>query len=60
MEEQKSQVVKPYKTEKSKKEEVAEMFSNKSWKINKIKANRSINSNSNKRTGHFELLIKNY
>ena len=30
------------------------------WKINKIKANRSINSNSTKRTGHFELLIKNY
>ena len=40
--------------------EVAEIFSNKSWKINKIQANRSINSNSKKRTGHFELLIKNY
>ena len=40
--------------------EVTDMFSDKSWKINKIKANRSINSNSNKRTGHFELLIKNY
>jgi len=40
--------------------EVADMFSDKSWKINKIKANRSINSNSTKRTGHFELLIKNY
>ena len=41
-------------------EEVAEIFSNKSWKINRIQANRSINSNSKKRTGHFELLIKNY
>jgi len=40
--------------------EVAEMFSHKSWKINRIQANRSINSNSKKRTGHFELLIKNY
>jgi DNA adenine methylase len=40
--------------------EVVDMFSNKPWKISKIKANRSINSNSNKRTGHFELLIKNY
>jgi len=40
--------------------EVAEMFSNKPWKISKIQANRSINSNSKKRTGHFELLIKNY
>ena len=40
--------------------EVADMFSDKPWKIHKIKANRSINSNSTKRTGHFELLIKNY
>ena len=40
--------------------EVAEIFSNKSWKINRIQVNRSINSNSKKRTGHFELLIKNY
>ncbi|MFQ5496808.1 MAG: DNA adenine methylase [Nitrosopumilus sp.] len=40
--------------------EVAEIFSDKPWKINKIQANRSINSNSKKRTGHFELLIKNY
>lgn len=41
-------------------EEVSEMFSKKPWKTNKIQANRSINSNSKKRTGHFELLIKNY
>ncbi len=40
--------------------EVAEMFASKPWKVSKIKANRSINSNSKKRTGHFELLIKNY
>ncbi len=40
--------------------EVADMFSSKPWKINKIRANRSINSNSQKRTGHFELLIRNY
>jgi len=40
--------------------EVAKMFSSKHWKISKIQVNRAINSNSKKRTGHFELLIKNY
>ena len=40
--------------------EVADMFSSEPWKVSKIRANRSINSNSKKRTGHFELLIKNY
>ena len=40
--------------------EVSDMFSKKPWKISKIRANRSINSDSKKRTGHFELLIKNY
>ena len=40
--------------------EVADMFSAKPWKVNKIQANRSINSNSKKRTGHYELLIRNY
>ena len=40
--------------------EVVDMFSTKPWTIAKIRANRSINSNSKKRTGHFELLIKNY
>ena len=40
--------------------EVADIFANDPWKINRIEANRSINSNSKKRTGHFELLIKNY
>jgi DNA adenine methylase len=40
--------------------EVENIFSTKPWKVTKIRANRSINSNSKKRTGHFELLIKNY
>jgi len=40
--------------------EVADIFSKNPWKITRIEANRSINSNSKKRTGHFELLIKNY
>ena len=41
-------------------QEVSDMFTEKQWKIKKIAANRSINSNSKKRTGHYELLIKNY
>ena len=40
--------------------EVLEIFSNNSWKIFEIEANRAINSNSKKRTGHSELIIKNY
>jgi len=40
--------------------EVTQSFSKNSWKVVKIKANRAINSNSKKRTGHTELLIKNY
>jgi len=40
--------------------EVTDIFSEKPWKVTKIEANRSINSNSKKRTGHFELLIRNY
>ncbi|MCZ6584106.1 MAG: DNA adenine methylase [Thaumarchaeota archaeon] len=40
--------------------EVLEIFSKNSWKIRKIEANRAINSDSKKRTGHSELLIKNY
>jgi len=40
--------------------EVEDMFNEKQWNIQKIEANRSINSNSKKRTGHYELLIKNY
>jgi DNA adenine methylase len=40
--------------------EVIQTFSKDSWKVVKIQANRAINSNSKKRTGHTELLIKNY
>lgn len=40
--------------------QVRDLFSSKQWKIIKIEANRAINSDSNKRTGHSELLIKNY
>ena len=40
--------------------EVSDIFATSPWKITRIEANRSINSNSKKRTGHFELLIKNY
>jgi len=40
--------------------EVIQTFSKDSWKVGKIQANRAINSNSKKRTGHTELLIKNY
>ena len=39
---------------------VSKMFSKKPWNIAKIEANRSINSNSKNRKGHYELLIKNY
>lgn len=39
--------------------EVKGMF-DKSWKIKKIEANRAINSDSKKRTGHSELVIKNF
>lgn len=39
--------------------EVRKLFS-KDWKIVEISANRAINSDSTKRTGQMELLIKNY
>ena len=39
--------------------EVRNLFSSE-WKVVEILANRTINSNSKKRTGHSELLIKNY
>ena len=38
---------------------VKKLFST-GWKIKEIKANRAINSNSQKRTGHKEIIIKNY
>ena len=39
---------------------VKDYFSEKHWSISEIKANRAINSNSKKRTGHKEIIIKNY
>ena len=44
----------------SKSQEVIELFSEYSDNIIEINANRFINSNSKKRTGHTEILIKNY
>ena len=38
---------------------VKKSFSN-GWEIKEIRANRAINSNSQKRTGHKEIIIKNY
>ena len=38
---------------------VKKLFSS-GWRIKEIKANRAINSNSQKRTGHKEIIIKNY
>ena len=40
--------------------QVEGMFSEKPWRLTRIQANRAINSNAEKRKGHFELLIKNY
>lgn len=40
--------------------EVSELFTKKKWNIVKMEANRAINSDSKKRKGHYELLIKNY
>ncbi len=40
--------------------EVISHFEKTKWKITETRANRAINSNSKKRTGHSELLIKNY
>ena len=39
---------------------VRDFFSKKHWKISSIAANRAINSNAQKRTGHKEIIIKNY
>jgi len=39
---------------------VKKIFSSKKWKVKEIAVNRAINSNSQKRTGHKEVLIKNY
>ena len=39
---------------------VKDFFSKKYWKISSINVNRAINSNTQKRTGHKEIIIKNY
>ena len=39
---------------------VKDFFLKKHWKISSINANRAINSNAQKRTGHKEIIIKNY
>jgi len=44
----------------SKSKIVENSFSSSKWKIKEIKVNRAINSDSKKRTGHYEILIKNY
>lgn len=44
----------------SKSEEILDLFEDYSNKIIEINANRFINSDSKKRTGHSELIIKNY
>ena len=40
--------------------QVLDLFDTKDWEIVEIEANRAINSDADKRTGHSELLIKNY
>ena len=44
----------------SKSKIVEKLFSSSKWKIKEIQVNRAINSDSKKRTGHYEILIKNY
>lgn len=39
---------------------VKDFFSKRHWKISSINVNRAINSNAQKRTGHKEIIIKNY
>lgn len=41
-------------------EKVQELFPSSKWDVEEIEVNRAINSDSNNRTGHSELLIKNY
>ena len=44
----------------SKSKIVEKSFSSSKWKIKEVQVNRAINSDSKKRTGHYEILIKNY
>jgi len=44
----------------SKSKKVENLFSSSKWMIKEIQVNRTINSNSKNRTGHSEILVKNY
>jgi DNA adenine methylase len=44
----------------SKSKKVKNLFSSSKWKIKEIRVNRAINSNSKNRTGHSEIIVKNY
>ena len=44
----------------SQSKKVEKLFSSSKWNIKKIAAKRAINSDAKNRTGHFEILIKNY
>ena len=44
----------------SQSKKVEKLFSSSKWNIKKITAKRAINSDAKNRTGHFEILIKNY
>ena len=44
----------------SKSKKVENLFSSSKWKVMEIQVNRAINSNSKNRTGHSEILVKNY
>jgi len=44
----------------SKSKKVENLFSSSKWKIKEIQVNRAINSNSKNRTGHSEIIVKNY
>ncbi len=39
---------------------VSEMFADESWTVERVQASRCINSDSRRRSGHHELLIRNY
>ena len=44
----------------SKSKKVKRLFSSSNWSIKEVQVNRAISSNSNTRTGHSEILVKNY
>ena len=44
----------------SKSKKVKRLFSSSNWSIKEVQVNRAISSNSNTRTGHSEIIVKNY